>query len=83
MVEYNPREVKDIPKIAVPIIGIGKIPFVNVFGPLDRSEYEVVETDEPNLLWENGSAMSWEDGQNILLEQQLVRIWLKVRKSVR
>lgn len=77
MTDYNPREIKDIPKIEVPRIGIGRIPFPNTFGPINREDYEIVETDEPNLLWENGSAMSWEDGDNVLLEQQKQRIWRK------
>lgn len=78
MIEYNPREIRDIPKIGIPTIGIGKAPMVNVFGVTDRA-YIIEETDEPNLLWENGSAMSWEDGENVLLEQQKQRIWLKAR----
>lgn len=78
-VEYNPREITEIPKVGVLKIGIPKVPILNVFGELIRKGYEIVETDEPNLLWENGSAMSWEDGDNVLLEQQKQRIWLKAR----
>lgn len=79
MIEYNPIEIKGIPTIGVPRIGIGRVPFLNVFGQLNREEYEIVETDEPYLLWENGSGMSWEDGENILLENQKQKIWLKAR----
>lgn len=79
MTDYNPREIRDIPKIGVPTIGIGRIPIPNAFGELIRKDYEIVETDEPNLLWENGSAMSWEDGDNVLLENQKMKIWLKAR----
>lgn len=80
MTDYNPREIRDNPKIGVPTIGIGRIPLPNAFGEIDRKAYEIVETDESNLLWENGSAMSWEDGDNVLLEHQKQRIWLKARK---
>lgn len=79
MADYNPIETKEIPTIGVPIIGIPRIPLLNVFGSLCREKYEIVETDEPNLLWENGSAMSWEDGENVLLENQLMRVWLRAR----
>lgn len=75
MTDYNPIEVRDVPKIEVLKIGIGKIPFPNTFGPINREAYEIVETDEPYLLWENGSGMSWEDGDNILLEQQFMRVY--------
>lgn len=74
MAAYNPDERDEIPRIGVPIIGIGKVPFINIFGEIDRA-YEVRETDEPNMLWEDGRIMSWENGENILLEQQLVRVW--------
>lgn len=79
MADYNPDERKEMPRIGVPVIGIGTVPFINVFGEIDKA-YVIEETEEPWLLWENGSAMSWENGQSILLEQQLVRVWQKARK---
>lgn len=70
-----------IPRIGLPIVGVGKTPFINVFGVPDRA-YEIVETDEPYLLWEDGSPVLWEDNTKVLLEQQTKRIWLqqKARK---
>lgn len=80
---YNPDERKEMPRIGIPRIGIGKVPFINVFGEVDKA-YVIEDNPEPCLLWDNGSPMLWEDKSNVLLEQQKVRIWLrKARKSAK
>lgn len=70
-----------VPKITLLSVSVGKVPFINVFGVTDRA-YEIVDTDEPYLLWEDGSPMLWEDGTKVLLENQTKKVWLhkKARK---
>lgn len=75
MMGYNPRETTDIPKVGVLKVGIPKVPLLNVFGELIRKDYEIVATDKPYLLWEDGSPMLWEDNENILLEQSKMKIY--------
>lgn len=82
MTAYNPNEHIGIVRITAPTIGTLKVSLPNAFGDIQSDvKHDVVETDDPYLLWENGSAMSWEDGDNVLLEQQFVRmLWLKARR---
>lgn len=68
-----------IPVVSLNVIGIPKTPVTNIFGIPDIS-YEIVETDEPYLLWEDGSPILWEDGSKILLEQQTKKIWRRKAK---
>lgn len=74
MMDYNPREINEIPKIGMLRIGIPRVTVLNAFGELFRKDYEIVETDSPYLLWEDGTAMLWEDNENILLEQSKMKI---------
>ena len=75
MGEYNPREIRELPKVGMLKIGIPKVPFLNVFGETVRRNYEIVETDTPYLLWEDGTPVLWEDRENILLEQSKEKIY--------
>lgn len=63
-----------IPSVGLPTISVGKMPFVNVFGIPDMA-YDIVDKDNPYLLWEDGSLMLWEDGDKIMLEQDKMRVW--------
>ena len=74
--DYNPREIIGIPVVGFPIIRIGQTRMINLFGETDNA-YIIEDTDQPWLLWEDGKPISWEDRNNILLEQQKVRIWLR------
>lgn len=75
MMEYNPREINEIPKMGMLRIGIPRVTVLNVFGELFRKDYEIVETNAPYLLWEDGTVMGWEDNENILLEQSKIKIY--------
>lgn len=77
----NPNEKIELIKICLPKVDVFKIPFINVFGTTDRVP-ETSDTDEPYLLWEDGSPILWEDGTKVLLEQQTKTIW-RQRKARR
>lgn len=76
----NINEQVRIPRVTLPKLCITKISLTRVFGVPDKV-LVVVPTEEPYLLWEDGSPMLWEDGTKILLEKQNERIWQrKARK---
>ena len=77
MTVSNPNENIGILCIGVPTIGVPKVRYPNVFGnpTLDTERIETI--DKPWLLWESGAAMLWEDGTEIELEQQKIRIWVR------
>lgn len=70
----NKDERVKIPKIVIVKVSLNAIPTINVFGATDGA-YDIVDTDKPYLLWEDGSPMLWEDKTNVLLEQQKQKIW--------
>ena len=55
-------------------VSLRSVAAANVFGATDGT-YDIVDTDKPYLLWEDGSPMLWEDKTNVLLEQQKQKIW--------
>lgn len=66
-------------RIKLPTVGIAKVRLkgvatASVFGATDGA-YDIVDTDKPYLLWEDGAPMLWEDKTNVLLEQQKQKIW--------
>lgn len=77
MTAYNPNEHIGIPKIGVPTIGVPRVRYPNVFGRPTKDTERIETIDEPYLLWESGAAMLWEDGTEIELEQQKIRIWVR------
>lgn len=76
---YNPDERLKIPCIGIPFICIGKFSLDNIFGVTNRG-FIIEDNPNPNLLLESGASMLWEDKQNILLEQQKIKIWQKARR---
>lgn len=76
----NPDEKIKIPIVRLSTVSIGNIPFVNIFGATSRNDYEIVDTEDPYLLLEDGTPLLWEDGSKVLLEQQTKRIWLRKAK---
>ena len=78
MMYLNPEEKTSVPSVAIPKIGVPKIPYVNVFGPT-TNDYVIEDTDKPYLYLEGGGALLWENGDKILLEQQKVRVWLQAK----
>lgn len=72
----NPDERVFLPKVTLAGAKLRRVAMINVFGIPDKA-YEIVDTDSPFLLWEDGSPMLWEDKTNVLLEQQKQKIWLQ------
>ena len=64
----NPNEEIKIPIVRLSTVSIGNIPFVNIFGATSRNDYEIVDTEDPYLLLEDGTPLLWEDGSKVLLE---------------
>lgn len=61
----------DVGLVRVSLRGVAA---ANVFGATSGA-YDIVDTDKPYLLWEDGSPMLWEDKTNVLLEQQKQKTW--------
>lgn len=72
----NRDERISVPRITLRNVVVPKTPMVNIFGVTDRA-YDIVDADEPWLLWEDGAPMLWEDGNKILLEQDKMKVWRK------
>lgn len=77
----NRDERINLPRIALGTIGLIKITLpINVFG-VESKAFDVVDTDAPYWLWDDGKPIVWDDGKKMLLEQDKIKVWRqKARK---
>lgn len=65
---YNPDERLGIPILSVPVIGMPKLPFINVFGAILAMKNVIEAVESLCMLWEDGSVMLWEDNSRMNFE---------------